>query len=543
MISEQIRPLRRRIGRRGMLRRRNFSLKTRLGAGGALLTAGTILTVATLYGGMTAVGDRLEMALNAETRISRYSNLSTQVSTFLVVSTEAIQAELTGPDLGDRIAPVVRDITQTFGLLRADLEKAVIQVEALGLDAQSRFGTQSLGLARMQALLESTIVGLSGRDADKDQLRARINGFASSFDPLLNQAVNAELLFRNDILAGIERLRHRLSLVAVLIGALSVCIALAFYFGLVRPQFLRLDRLRDAARQIGHENYAVALPETRDDEIGHLYAETNRMAQALSQREATVRADRDALNETILQRTAELRAANAELARTDENRRRFFADIGHELRTPLTVILMEAQIGMKQGPEADPAFARIGERAERLNRRIDDLLRVARSESGELALDIQQVDLSVILTQVQEEVGAECDSAGMTLELVPGPALPAMADANWLRQVTVGLVRNAIRHAREGGAIRLEPIAETGVVGIAVLDNGPGVPEAEQDHLFDRFVRGASSVGFGIGLALARWVVEAQEGQIALQSPVARAEAIGGATGTKVSIRFPHREA
>ncbi|WP_323772495.1 HAMP domain-containing sensor histidine kinase [Antarctobacter sp.] len=524
-----------------MLRRRKMSLKARLGGGAALLTAGTVLTAATLYVGMTRVSDRLETALAAEARIARYSILSTQVSTLLVVATEAVQSRLDAEARTDRIAPISRNIAETFTRLRSDLELAVTQVEALGLDAQSRYATQSLGLARMQALLDSTVRGLGEATTDADRLRAQINAFASGFDPLLNQAVNAEILFRNDILSGIERLRQALSLIALIIGALSILTALVFYLGLVRPQFLRLDRLRDAARQIGAENYAVALPETRTDEIGHLFSETNRMARALSQKEDAVRADRAALNETIDQRTAELRAANDQLAKTDETRRRFFADISHELRTPLTVILMEAQIGQKQQAEANAAFATIQDRAERLNRRIDDLLRVARSESGELALDLHAVDLAAILGQVAQDVAAECDSAGMRLEVMPAPALPATGDANWLRQVVAGLVSNAARHARDGGIIRLEPIEEPDFVGLSVSDNGPGVAAPDRATLFDRFARGSGSQGFGIGLALARWVIEAQSGTITLQSPLPRSDALGDGPGTKVSVRLPRR--
>ncbi|WP_417604273.1 HAMP domain-containing sensor histidine kinase [Primorskyibacter flagellatus] len=525
-----------------MSQRRKVSLKVRLAGGAMLLTVGTLFTAGAMFIGMTRVSDRLETALAAEARIARYSTLSTQISTFLVISTEAVQAGLDAGARGERLEPVVRNINTTFGQLRRDLEQAVAQVEALGLDAQSRYATQSLGLARMEALIGNTVSGLQAGPDNAETLRARINGFASGFDPLLNQAVNAEILFRNEILTGIERLRQSLGRLAIVIAVLSVLTALAFYFGLVRPQFGRLDRLRDAARQIGSENYAVALPETRQDEIGLLYSETNRMAQALSLREDNIRKDRAALNKIIEQRTTELRTANAALEKTDENRRRFFADISHELRTPLTVILMEAQIGQRQGSGADSAFATIEERAARLNRRIDDLLRVARSENGELALDPQPVDLAEILTDVAEEVAHECANAGMVLEMAPCPALPVVADANWMRQVVVGLVRNAVRHARDGEIVRLVPIDEPQSVGIAVVDHGPGVPPSDIAGLFERFRRGRSpeGQGFGIGLALARWVVEAQGGTIRMQSPLPSDDA--GGHGTKVSVRLPRKD-
>lgn len=527
-----------------MGRARSMSLRSRLAAGAAVLAAGTVLTAATLYLGMTRVADRLDTALAVEARMARFATLSTQVSTFLVVATEAVQTGLPAEERAARVAPVAAGIDGTFALLRRDLEGAVEAAAALGIDQQSRYGTQSLGLARMEALLDSTVAGLARPTGDRAVLRAYIDTFASSFDPLLNQAVNEEVLFRREVLEGIDRLRRMLSGLAVAMGVAAVAMAVAFYFGLVRPQFERLDRLRRAAQRIGREDFAVALPATRDDEIGQLYSETNRMAAALAGRQAAVAEEWGRLNDTIAERTEALTAANARLERVDETRRRFFADISHELRTPLTVILMEAQIARQSGADPGGAFATIEQRAARLNRRIDDLLRVARSDSGTLALQSEVLGLDRIAADVVEEVAAECDSAGMTLETVEVPPVAVTGDPNWLRQVVAGLVRNAIRHARGGGLVRLEPVVEAGMAGLAVVDAGPGIAAEDRARVFDRFGQGGApnGQGFGLGLSLARWVVEAQGGEIALESPVVGGAGGGGGPGTKVTVRLPRAQ-
>jgi len=441
----------------------------------------------------------------------------------------------------DRLEPVSEAIARTFTLLRSDLEKAVEEARALGLDAQSRQATQSLGVARMEALLQNTLRAMRSPERDRDRLRAYIDSFASGFDPLLNQAVNTEIILRGEVLAGIERLRARLSRIAIVTGLVSVVLVAGFYLLLIRPQFRRLDRLRRAAREIGEENFAVALPEGGRDEIGLLYAETDRMARALAERRDAVQAEWDRLNETIAQRTEALRAANTRLEEIDENRRRFFADISHELRTPLTVILMEAQIGRQGGEDAAQAFATIEARAARLNRRIDDLLRVARSETGQLALDPVAVPLERIAAEAVEEVQAEIDTAGLSLDVAEIPAVSVTCDPNWARQVIVGLVRNAISHAREGGALRLAAEVDAQGASLTLTDNGPGIAPDAQARVFERFEQAGRGrgQGFGIGLALAKWVVEAQGGQIALISPVPREAAIGDAPGTKISVRLP----
>ena len=520
---------------------RSLSLKMRLGGGAALLGAGAVLAAVLLFVGMTRVAERMDTALAAEARMARYSTLSTQVSTFLVVSTEAVQTGLPPEIRADRVTLVADNIGRTFELLQSDLQLAVAQASAAGLDQQSRHATQSIGLARMQALLNSSLRALRSDITDADRLRAHINSFASGFDPLLNQAVNTEVLFRNEVFSGIERLRLGLSRLAIVVAVVAILAVLMFHLGLIRPQFRRLDRLRDAAVQIGAEDFAVALPSTRDDEIGQLYSETNRMAATLGARRSEIEQDRARLNEIIEQRTGELRQANARLEQTDENRRRFFADISHELRTPLTVILMEAQLGRHGGPDQAAAFATIETRAERLNRRIDDLLRVARSDSGALALESQTVKLGMIFAQVVEEVGAECENAGMELRVGDCPDISVACDPNWARQVVVGLIRNVIRHARDGQKIALVGGEDSGFAELSVIDNGPGISAQDQARVFDRFTQGSRPdvQGFGLGLSLARWVVEAQGGEISLYSPVTRGDALGEAAGTKVCVRLP----
>ena len=523
---------------------KTLSLRTRLGIGAAVLGAGSLLTAAILYIGMQLVADRLETALASETRMARYATLSTQAATFLVVATEAVQTGQPTDIRMDRVSPIVDRLRSTFLLLREDVKDAVRAAEALGLDEQARYGTQSLGLARMAALLDSALRGLGGDGDDPSALRAHIDSFASNFDPLLCQAVYTEVLFRNAILDGIKTLRQTLSLTALGIAALSVLLTAGFYFRLIRPQFARLDRLRAAAHRVGQEDFGVALPETRQDEIGQLYSETNRMAAALSDRKEAVRSEWSRLNATIDARTKELRAANVKLSEIDENRRRLFADISHELRTPLTVILMEAQIGKTSGSDARAAFSTIESRAARLNRRIDDLLRVARSDNGQLALDPGPVGIAELIAAVTEEVQAEIDNAGMALTTGPLPDGTLWCDPNWARQVLVGLVRNTIRHAREGGHVHFAADLSTDTADIAVLDNGPGIAGADQARVFDRFSQagGDKGHGFGIGLALARWVSETQGGDISLTSPVPQGQALGDAPGTKIVVRLPLEE-
>lgn len=521
--------------------RRGLLLKTRLGLGALALGLSALMTAAALWLGMQNVASRLDAALASEARMARYAALSTQASTFLVIATEAVQTGQPAEARAARLAGVEARISATFAQLRADVEEAVKAAADYGLNEQSRYGSQSLSLARMEALFEATLRGLGGGDENRARLRAWLDSFSSGFDPLLGEAVNTERLFRDGILAGIHDMRQRLSEAALGFAGFAALSTIWFYAGLVRPQFKRLDRLREAAARIGRAEFDEALPTASGDEIGALYHETNRMAAALKARQEDVAAQWARLNEIIDQRTAELSAANETLAKIDENRRRFFADISHELRSPLTVISLEAQIGRRDGGAAQEALRTIEASAGKLSQRIDDLLRVARSESGELALEPRPTPLPALMKTVEADIIAEMNSANMSLRMGDSPDCSLLCDPDWIRQVLISLLRNAIRHARAGGVAALEAKVAGDMVIISLTDNGPGVPAPAQEAVFERFVQGggANSQGFGVGLALARWVIESHGGKITLTSPVPREKAAGAAPGAIISLYLP----
>lgn len=523
---------------------RNGSLKARFALGAGLIGAVAVVAGALMVTGLARVGDRIDASLAAERRIAGYAVLSTQATSFLVVAAEAIQSGLPSEARIDRLTPVVGELERTFAMMRRDLEAAVAEAGALGLDEQSRRATQSLAIARMEALFLTTHEGLAAPDAPRERLQGFLDVFSHSFDTLLNAAVTDEIRTRDAILARIAELRRALTLMAVGVSVLAAALLGVFHVGLVRPQLRRLDLLRGAARRIGRQDFTVALPEGRDDEIGRLFAETNRAAAALAARQREVAKEWARLNQTIAARTEALQEANAALERTDENRRRFFADISHELRTPLTVILMEAELGAKGAGQPDRSFEVIRARAQRLNRRIDDLLRIARSESGRLELKSAPVALQEIMAEAVAETEAETGAAGLRVETAEGAAPVVIGDDNWLRQVLVGLIQNAVRHVRAGERLMLS--AEVlGTMGcVQVIDNGPGIPTADQAGVFGRFGRGrdAAGEGFGIGLALAKWVVEAQGGRIVLTSPVPAPFRLGDDPGTMVTVCIPLAE-
>lgn len=211
------------------------------------------------------------------------------------------------------------------------------------------------------------------------------------------------------------------------------------------------------------------------------------------------------------------------LERNDRERRDFLADIAHELRTPLTVIRGRLE-GIVDGvyPPDEAHVAPVLEETYVLERLVEDLRLLSLVESRQLHFDRQPIHLGELAERAADLFRAEADEKSITLAVRATSDLPTvLADPQRVSQVIGNLINNAIRYAPENGRVTIEvqQADADGRVGLAVRDNGPGVVEADLPKLFDRFWRGErsrarSEGGAGLGLAIARQLVEAQGGSI-----------------------------
>jgi two-component system OmpR family sensor kinase len=216
----------------------------------------------------------------------------------------------------------------------------------------------------------------------------------------------------------------------------------------------------------------------------------------------------------------------AELARNEELRRRMIADIAHELRTPISVIRGQLEAILDGVFPADAEHvAPIHERTILLGRLVEDLRTLALAEAGRLQLYRQEVEPGELVRQAVVGFTPLAQMDNLALEDEIAPDLPAIqADADRLAQVLTNLLSNALRHTPPGGRIivRAEPIGGQ-AVRFSVADSGPGLTPDEMEHVFDRFWRADESRardrgGAGLGLAIARQLVEAHGGRIWVES-------------------------
>ncbi len=297
---------------------------------------------------------------------------------------------------------------------------------------------------------------------------------------------------------------HDLSLLFLLLafaGAISVTFALVVSTALTSE----LQMLSTAAARIAHGDMSTrVLPHGRD-ELARLGETFNDMARRL---------------ELAFERQRTLEAGRRELV----------AAVSHDLRTPLatTRAMVEA---LTDGVVAEPSEVRrylrlIDREIQHLSRLIDDLFELSQIESGALELDRGSVDATTLVSETLAAYEAQARDRDVRLDARVSPDLPAlMGDGARLRRVLRNLVDNALRHTPPGGQIELSGRAIDGMVELSVSDSGPGIADAERELIFERFYRGERSrarseqpaqraAGAGLGLAIARGLVEAHAGQI-----------------------------
>ncbi|MCS6964036.1 sensor histidine kinase [Thermoflexus sp.] len=231
----------------------------------------------------------------------------------------------------------------------------------------------------------------------------------------------------------------------------------------------------------------------------------------------------------------ELQAAYVQLEHAFQAQRRFVADASHELRTPLTTMRGNLEL-LRREPPIPPQDQRevledlIAE-CDRLIRLVNDLLALARAEAGQ-APRREPVPLRPFLSELGRQ--ARRLARGQTIETPEAPEASALADPDLLKQVLLILIDNAIRYTPSGGRITLRAQAGETFIALDVQDTGPGIPPEILPHIFERFFRGdpaRTGSGAGLGLSIARALVEAMGGTIEVESQVGR--------GSTFTIRLP----
>jgi signal transduction histidine kinase len=270
-------------------------------------------------------------------------------------------------------------------------------------------------------------------------------------------------------------------------------------------------------------------------------------ATALARVEAVaeLRQQRELLASSVAERTVQLRGAIEELRSASEAKTDFLANVSHELRTPLTAILGFTEVLIRGddgplNPRQHEDMTTVLSSGRRLLALIDDLIDISRIEGNRLELETRPLDLGPLLSGVVEELRALAGAKGIGLTLIPAADhLTVVGDRVRLHEVFLNLVSNAVKFTRPGGTVRVVAGVEAAGGGgdqqvrVDVIDTGIGVPEDQQDRIFEKFHRiaGPEYPGTGLGLSIARELVVRHGGTLTVDSTVG--------LGSRFSVLLP----
>lgn len=203
---------------------------------------------------------------------------------------------------------------------------------------------------------------------------------------------------------------------------------------------------------------------------------------------------------------------------------RLVQDVSHELRTPLTAIRGHFDLIKRYGVD-EASMEAIESEAERMSRLVNDLLLLARADYGSMKLDMMDVDLDTVITDVYKEARVLAKDRQLQVRMPVIEPIRTTGNGDRLKQLLLNLVSNAIKFTPDGGTITLSLRRLHGMAELQVRDTGVGIQPQEAEHIFDRFYQADSSrvrlhvgEGAGLGLAIAKWIAEAHGGTISVHS-------------------------
>jgi signal transduction histidine kinase len=205
------------------------------------------------------------------------------------------------------------------------------------------------------------------------------------------------------------------------------------------------------------------------------------------------------------------------------SQQRFIADVSHELRTPLTVVKGNVDLMRRMKRFDEESLSSIDEEAGRLTRLVGGLLLLTQADSGKLTLSKQPVELDTLLLEVFQEMRILAGNK-VHLKIAEIDQILFNGDRDRLKQVLLNLVANAIQYTPQGGDVIMGLARIGDQARIIVRDTGPGISDEDLPYIFDRFYRAeksrtrSNSPGFGLGLSIAKWIVENHGGTINVES-------------------------
>ncbi|MGY6553165.1 MAG: ATP-binding protein [Wenzhouxiangella sp.] len=391
--------------------------------------------------------------------------------------------------------------------------------------------------------VESLQRGLQTREIERLQTDAeRWQTLVVLFDKFqgtdIAQLVNDSIQLQQSRNAQAEAAARQALRVAFVTLLTSVALGLLLFFALStrlsRHLKQPLERLLAGTDRIASGDYSQAIPETGSSEFANLARRFNRMAGAVQQAEARQRQLQDATEDRVHERTAQLEEVVSQLQEAEVRQQRFVMEISHELRTPATTILGEAELALRSSAKADPRrqnLQHIVECCRELSSRIEDLLMLSRGHHSLISVRLRRQSVQAVFAHVAERIARQVSHHPVALKVraleIEGRIDPdrwtLLVDLEKLDLVCRIVTENALQYRCESQELELLARVGDEQLQIELIDQGLGLQPDEADRLFERHFRGRAARtqrpdGLGIGLPIARSLMQAHDGDIRLES-------------------------
>jgi two-component system OmpR family sensor kinase len=511
-----------------------MKIKSKIIAFQIFLVGVVILMGAVVYFAIGRADNYIERITHAYRQLETITALSLHANRY---SEQIAEMLLFGEEGRQEFEEARRDLEESFAKL---VEVTAREVEFLSQDergaeelADERGELALIGrmreiTARMhETALDLLTLKLSGRDTE-----ARLRYFGEieqNLDDQLQKLIDLAIADEREEVSRADNETAALTreLLAVVVATtLATIAASAIAVALLSRALSRpIGRLTEGAEAIGSGELTHRIPVEGRDELALLSGHFNRMAGQLETQRRELLHQQALLELKVGERTAQLEEANRRLKDLDRLRVLFLADVSHELRTPLTVLRGEAEVTLRgrsaQAVDYRETLERVVELAGQMSRLVDDLLFLTRAEADSIRFQIEPVDLCQVLEEAIEEGGVLAEGeVGLAARGLDGP-VHVQGDRQRLKQAMLIGIDNAIKYSYHETTVEVTLTRDNGEAVARVRNRGPAIPPEDLAYVFDRFYRGQhgrATSGSGLGLSIAKWIVEKHGGSIRLAS-------------------------
>lgn len=366
-----------------------------------------------------------------------------------------------------------------------------------------------LGKVFMRDIIQTALEGAQAHSLSKPEDEEHLMSVAV---PVKNGDQVAGAVYLIESVADIDRtvghIKINLYLFSALISVLVGILSLGMSFVVTSP----VDEVIAVAKEISKGNFEKRIPVKGHNELAQMAQTLNFMC--------------------------------SELESLEENRKKFVSDVSHELKTPLATIKLISD-SIVSTPDPDPAMIQeflgdLSEEVDRLTRIVERLLTLTKLDAKKEEPVLTPVDFVVMLNAISRKLTPNAEARGIVLytDFSVGTLEPIMLDYDKIWEAVYNITDNAIKYSPEGGFVKMSLEKGDGEVIVRVEDNGPGIPEAEKEHIFERFYRlddsrARDTGGTGLGLAIAKEAVTMHGGKIEVSSE--------GEVGSIFSIHLPYK--